>query len=257
VTISFVRPRNPSERLRATLGGKGLTLTHRQNIVAEAFSGAAVKAEQSISRRIRHLMDSHGAEPAGWENRLKAPDSLKRKLATELGDDPELEVDPVDAMLEIHDTIRYTAAFDDAEFADGAAAMAESLKGQGFEELRFRNTFGEPGYQGINTNWRDPQTGHVFELQFHTRASFDAKTATHPLYEEMRLPSTSPERAAELQQLQDEIFDAVPWPPGAAGVGSPSGLPTFDARAGLAGAAAAQPVAATDSLAQRASGEEP
>jgi hypothetical protein len=233
-------------------GGEALSLNVRGNMAAEAFHAAAAGAERSLTPRVVDLMERHGAQPLGLDHRLKELDSLKRKLATDIAEHPPGARHPVDAMLGIQDNIRYTAGFDDARFADSAAGMARDLKAQGFEELKFRNTFGSEGYQGINTNWRDPQTGHVFEVQFHTPASFEAKTATHPLYAEMRLPGTSPQRYDELARLQDEIFAAVPTPPGAPGVGSPSGLPVFDPRAGVAGAAAVQPVAATDHLAQTA-----
>lgn len=43
--------------------------------------------------------------------------------------------------------------------------------------VSFKNTFGGDGYQGINTTWRDPSTGHSFEVQLHTPESFAAKGA--------------------------------------------------------------------------------
>ena len=88
----------------------------------------------------------------------------------------------------------------------------DRLIADGYGPVKFKNTWGQPGYQGINSFWRDPTTGQTFEIQFHTPESFGAKMQTHPLYEEERLPGTSPERAGELQQNQKHIFDSVPRP---------------------------------------------
>ncbi len=41
-------------------------------------------------------------------------------------------------------------------------------------------------YRGINSQWRDSQTGHRFEVQFHTVPSFEAKQVTHGAYERLR-----------------------------------------------------------------------
>jgi hypothetical protein len=85
----------------------------------------------------------------------------------------------------------------------------------GMEPVGFRNTWGKPGYQGINSWWRDPATGHTFEMQFHSPDSFSAKMLTHGPYEQQRLPGVSPEQFDALQKQQDQIFDAVPRPTGA------------------------------------------
>ena len=54
-----------------------------------------------------------------------------------------------------------------------------------------------------------------FEVQFHTRESFEAAKATRGLYEEYRLSATPPERRAELFALLDSAFAQVSVPPGA------------------------------------------
>lgn len=92
----------------------------------------------------------------------------------------------------------------------------------GIEPVDFRNAWDKPGYQGINSWWRDPTTGHTFEMQFHTPDSFSAKMDTHGLYEQQRLPGVTQEQQNALQQQQDQIFDAVPRPPGASDIRPPS-----------------------------------
>ncbi|WP_051836733.1 hypothetical protein [Streptomyces sp. NRRL WC-3742] len=59
-------------------------------------------------------------------------------------------------------------------------------------------------------------------MQFHTPVGKAAQEGTHKLYEEERLPGTSPERAQELQAQQDAIFAAVPVPAGATSLTAPS-----------------------------------
>lgn len=52
-------------------------------------------------------------------------------------------------------------------------------------------------------------------MQFHTQASFDAKTEAHAYYESDRLGNAAPEAAEASAAAQVEIFDAVPRPAGA------------------------------------------
>ncbi|MBL3576292.1 hypothetical protein JMK10_07970 [Rhodovulum sulfidophilum] len=59
----------------------------------------------------------------------------------------------------------------EADFFDYAtkpvrAARAELSK-QGFSEVKFKNTWGEVGYKGINAVCQTAE-GFKFELQFHT-----------------------------------------------------------------------------------------
>lgn len=89
------------------------------------------------------------------------------------------------------------------------------MRSEGFENVKFRNSWLDDGsYLGINSAWRDPQTGRVFEILFHTPESFDAKMVTHDLYKQARLPDTDPATQAALDVQQDLVFDNVPRPAG-------------------------------------------
>ncbi|SER56884.1 hypothetical protein SAMN05421870_102534 [Streptomyces qinglanensis] len=89
--------------------------------------------------------------------------------------------------------------------------------------MKWSNTWGrEKGYKAVNSAWTAPRSGHVLEVQFHTPGGKQAQLRTHKLYEEQRLPSTSPARAQELQREQDRIFAAVPVPEGAAALQPPT-----------------------------------
>jgi hypothetical protein len=157
--------------------------------------------------------DIDGAELVGLDNRLKAEDSLKQNLATELldpGTSYEKALDIVG-----RDTVRYTLQFPEGSYAANVLEGFDQLSGRGYELVRHRNFWGGPDYQGINSTWRDPVSGQVFEVQFHTGESFAAKTEAHDLYKRGKLPGTSDEELGSLEDAQREIFDRVPHPPGA------------------------------------------
>jgi hypothetical protein len=54
-----------------------------------------------------------------------------------------------------------------------------------------RNSWANEEYKGINSRWRVPNTGQLFEVQFHTQVSFEAKEETHWAYEKLRDPATT------------------------------------------------------------------
>ncbi|MGV4926517.1 hypothetical protein K2224_14705 [Streptomyces sp. BHT-5-2] len=60
----------------------------------------------------------------------------------------------------------------------------------------------------VNSGWRDPRSGQVFEVQSRTPQIRAAPPAAHKLYEERRRPSIGPERARELQKQPNAIFTA-------------------------------------------------
>ncbi len=55
----------------------------------------------------------------------------------------------------------------------------------------------------------------IFEVQFHTQASFEAKQLTHPAYEKLRSPGTPKAEQEDAARFQREISAKVPIPPGA------------------------------------------
>ena len=69
------------------------------------------------------------------------------------------------------------------------------LKAEGFELIKLKNLWAEEQYKGINCQWRRPETGLRFEVQFHTPESLEAKELTHEAYERIRAPAPPAERA--------------------------------------------------------------
>ena len=90
--------------------------------------------------------------------------------------------------------------------------LADSL------QVERRNTWTSDQYKGINSRWREPESGVLFEVQFHTQASLEAKELTHKAYERIRsMTEETPEanrETVELKEFQREVNAKVPIPPG-------------------------------------------
>ena len=70
-------------------------------------------------------------------------------------------------------------------------------------------------YKGINSQWIDPESTQRFEVQFHTRISFEAKQLTHPAYERLRTRQPDKFEQMVLEAFQKKVSADVPVPPGA------------------------------------------
>ncbi|MFI7100067.1 ATP nucleotide 3'-pyrophosphokinase [Streptomyces sp. NPDC050161] len=198
----------------------GLSLNASDNATVDAFATRARQAERSISPQVRAAAQLSHAELIGFDQRLKSPDSLKRKVATWMQETPGQTVN--ESLAQINDSVRYTLQWPSGRYTAGAATAAALLSSWGNDSTRWANTWKrESGYKAINSAWRAPRSGQLFEVQFHTPESKAAQLETHKLYEEQRLPGTPPERVRELQNRQNAIFAAVPVPAGAGELTAP------------------------------------
>ena len=155
-----------------------------------------------------------GRELAGFEHRLKGADRIKEKVADQLHAQPGLAAEH--ALAGIPDAVRYTFRYGEGDYAAGVCADIERLQVRGFELVKMRNSWASDQYRGINSQWREPETGQRFEVQFHTRASLDAKQQTHAAYEQLRNPLTTPADQRRLEEYQRKVCGDIPAPPGAA-----------------------------------------
>jgi hypothetical protein len=71
----------------------------------------------------------------------------------------------------------------------------------------------DKGYRGINITVISSQ-GQKFELQFHTKESFQLKTHVHDLYKEAGLTTISVERKEEIIHIMVESAKHIPIPKG-------------------------------------------
>ena len=120
-----------------------------------------------------------------------------------------------DAISLLPDAIRYTFQYDEVPYTRAVQADIARMKEQGFKLDILKNSWSHDQYKGINSQWIDPQTGQRFEMQFHTRISFEAKQITHTSYERLRSKSADAFEELVLEAFQKKVSAAVPIPPGA------------------------------------------
>jgi hypothetical protein len=147
----------------------------------------------------------------GLEYRCKGQDRIMEKVASALEEQPSLT--PADALASVKDAIRYTFQYAEEDYADGVDADIGRLKAAGFELVELRNSWRFEEYKGINSRWRVPAGGQLFEVQFHTAISFEAKQLTHEAYERIRSPATPHSELRELRAFQRRVNAEVPRPP--------------------------------------------
>ena len=116
------------------------------------------------------------------------------------------------------DAIRYTFQYKEARYTQGVWTDIERLKDQGFELDKLKNSWSDDQYKGINSQWIEPDTGQRFEVQFHTRISFEAKQLTHGAYERLRTQQADTFEELVLEAFQKKVTAEVPVPPGADGI---------------------------------------
>ncbi|MFF8314125.1 hypothetical protein [Streptomyces lydicus] len=84
----------------------GLTLNSADNKKVDAFVARARRAERAISPQVRTAAVVSHAALIGFDQRLKSPDSLKRKVATKLRENPGQTADQ--ALGTVNDAVRFT-----------------------------------------------------------------------------------------------------------------------------------------------------
>jgi hypothetical protein len=179
----------------------------------------ARREKERISPAIRSVesqdLDRH---LIGFEDRLKGRDRIKEKV---FGTIKDFSRSPEQAISLVPDTIRYTFEYREARYTQGVWADIERLKNKGFTLHKIKNSWSDDQdqYKGINSQWIEPDTGQRFEVQFHTRISFEAKQLTHTAYERLRT-ATKPDKFEQmvLEAFQKKVTGDVPRPPGAADI---------------------------------------
>ena len=151
----------------------------------------------------------------GFDDRLKGRDRIKEKVC---GTIKELNRSPEQAVSLVPDAIRYTFQYQEARYTQGVLADIARLKDQGFELDKLKNSWSDDQYKGINSQWIEPDTGQRFEVQFHTRISFEAKQLTHVAYERLRTQQADAFEELVLEAFQKKVTAEVPVPPGADGI---------------------------------------
>jgi hypothetical protein len=148
---------------------------------------------------------------AGLENSLKGKDRVTEKVEFDVAKKGRT-VDQ--ALSNVKDAIRYTLCYNEADYTEGVHTDCDRLAADGFDLVERRNSWDKEQYKGINSRWRVREDGQLFEVQFHTQASLDAKEETHWAYEKLRVGVPTQAEQRELEYFQTRITARVPIPPG-------------------------------------------
>lgn len=151
----------------------------------------------------------------GFDDRRKGRDRIKEKVCDKM---EEYGFSPGDAVSSVSDAIRYTFQYSETHYTRGVQTDIERLKDQGFELHKLRNSWSEEEYKGINSQWIEPGSRQRFEVQFHTRPSFEAKQLTHAAYERLRTQQADEFEKMVLKAFQRKVSSEIPIPPGAANI---------------------------------------
>lgn len=162
----------------------------------------AQAAEPRITNTLENLAKANGGVRAQGHE-VKSKDRLVEKIIdkrAEIEEESGEKLPISETGTKVFDTLRYTIMFSPDKYAAGVRHVLDTLEQQGYTvpKRRIKNTWNAKVYKGLNTTVRSPEGQH-FELQFHTPDSFDLKNnQLHPLFEEERKSSTSPELKAKL-----------------------------------------------------------
>jgi hypothetical protein len=192
--------------------GDARRLTPDQNTQAtKACKDIHEEGDHSVLPSMRQI---EAADPtrrlAGLEHMLKGADRMKEKIAERLRYHPELT--PRQAAADIPDGVRFTFQHTETDYTKGVVSDVDRLAGAGYELLKLKNLWSKENYKGINTQWRSPDTGLRFEVQFHTPESREAKELTHQAYERLRDPLTTKIEEVALEDYQREVNALVRVP---------------------------------------------
>ena len=181
----------------------------------EASKAHADLADEAGRHILPAMQRIEAADPdrklAGLEHMVKGEDRLKEKIADELsGKDETVR----DALNEVPDAVRFTLSYDYGRYAEGVWADVDRLKAEGFELIKLKNLWPDNQYKGINSQWRRPESGSRFEMQFHTPESLEAKELTHQAYERIRGSDATPAERREARAFQRQVNALLPTPPG-------------------------------------------
>jgi hypothetical protein len=184
--------------------------------VEAACDQIADRERQKISPAMRAIESQDpDRHLIGFEHRIKGRDRIKDKVCRGMrnfGRSPE------QAISRVPDAIRYTFEYREARYTQGVWTDIGRLKNEGFELHNLWNAWSKDQYKGINSQWIDPESGQRFEVQFHTRISFEAKQLTHPAYERLRTRQPDKFEQMVLEAFQKKVSADVPVPPGASDI---------------------------------------
>jgi hypothetical protein len=202
--------------LRYRAGVEGI---NRRYAIDQGYERIREIEEKTVTPAMRRIeAEDSERHLAGLEHRLKGRDRIEEKVSHDMS---KRGVTADEAFGAVKDAIRYTFCYPEERYAAGALADCERLRDAGFELSELRNSWAHEEYKGINSRWRVPENGQLFEVQFHTQASLEAKEETHGAYEKLRTLPSDHEQVRDLRAYQRVVTAKVPIPPDALNVTFP------------------------------------
>ncbi|TNG94887.1 phage head morphogenesis protein [Pasteurellaceae bacterium USgator11] len=170
--------------------------------VDEAVASIYRKAENiepHLTGEMSVFAKRSGGMLSGLDYRLKSIDSLTRKVQSDIVRSGITEAESIDR---ITDIVRYTTIYDSKTFTQNYLKMQQTLAENGYNIIKVKNTWRKgAAYKGVNTIIE--KDGFKFEMQYHTKQSFDLKNGKlHTLYEKARLPNISD---SDLKVINNEM----------------------------------------------------
>lgn len=189
------------------------------NYLAVEVARNARSLEPQVTQHLQELANANGAQLKDLDTMLKTKESIVRKMNDGLRFTPSISENRLKRR--VNDALRYTVVIKTEDYAQVVQSMLEGLREKGYEvsDKNIRNSWSEEVYKGINCTLSTHGGTHVFEVQFHTDQSLQAKHAAHPLYEQRRSQVTSPEARPELDARMRELFGRIPLPSGVGDIG--------------------------------------
>ena len=105
------------------------------------------------------------------EHRFKTRERIKEKILQKMVVDNQSMREAING---IYDALRYTIIIADEFYIEKVGEYLPKIEQLGYKVIRFRNSWGNEYYQGINVSFIDPD-GFKFEIQFHTKENYDIK----------------------------------------------------------------------------------
>lgn len=179
-----------------------------ENAVNAAYKSASELEPILTNDMLSVVKQSHGYLE-GLDYRLKSIDSITRKVQTDI---VRTGVTEDESLSKITDIVRYTTIFESNNFTQNYFKMQEIIVGKGYNIVKVKNTWRKGAvYKGVNTILE--KDGMKFEMQYHTKQSFELKNGKlHELYEKARILNVSAEELKKLNEEMKNLSDQLETP---------------------------------------------
>lgn len=178
---------------------------NEEKLSKKIYSDAKSRVEQ-ITKDVRSAARDAGSSLYGLDHRLKTIESIDRKIKKNSHEDG---ISLSESANNIKDAVRFTTISPENNYTDSYFKFKKAMEDKGYTETRCKNYFqlfseGKVKHKSVQSTFAS-KDGYQFEVQFHTKASQNAKNKKIPLYEERRQEGVSKERASQLERQMEKL----------------------------------------------------